>query len=265
MFWLDENNGWISVRYRSSSSVSSGTSFRTSDGGNSWQEFPLPTGDPLAFSSSQVGWQAGGAAGDELYRSLDGGTTWQAFIPSGLPGVIMRTFLPVFENNNTGLLPVLVQDGGQYQLVFYESQDGGLNWQAPGSIPLGAGFDPAGIQVSVAAPNHVSVIDPAGAFFNLNEGLVTSMDLSQSLAGVTYLDILDQQHGWALSNVQDCIPAAGVPLNSDGKGTYNCQDTTRLLSTADGGSTWQALPLPTGMGSAVVQETQVVPTCQPMP
>src|SRR3989304_5448174 len=40
MFWLDENNAWISIRFRSSSSVSTGTSFRTGAGGDSRREIP---------------------------------------------------------------------------------------------------------------------------------------------------------------------------------------------------------------------------------
>ena len=37
----------------------------------------IPIGDPVAFVDRRRGWTAGGAAGDQLYRTEDGGRTWR--------------------------------------------------------------------------------------------------------------------------------------------------------------------------------------------
>ena len=259
IFWLDENTGWVSVKFRSSSSVSTGTSFRTMDGGITWQESSIPIGGPLKFSPSQVGWLAGGAAGDELYRSIDGGNSWTEFTLSALPGVIVQTYLPVFDDNRTGLLPILVRDSSNYQMVLFESQDDGLNWQALGSIPLGNVVDPAVLQVSVMDTRHAGVLDPSGRFFLLDDRQVTSFDSGSTyFPGITSLDMFDSLQGWAVSNMQDCTPIIGA-LAAGGKSSYNCLDSSRLLQTRDGGRSWEALVLPAGMGSSLLQVTQVVP------
>ncbi|MFC2029053.1 glycoside hydrolase domain-containing protein, partial [Chloroflexota bacterium] len=260
MFWLDEYSGWISLKFRSSSSVSTGTSFRTIDGGNSWQEFPLPVAGELAFSTSQVGWLAGGAAGDELYRSSDGGRSWTPFSPPALPGSIVRTYLPAFDANGSGILPILLLADGGYQLFFYESQDAGLGWMASGGIPLGIALNPAALLIPLMHPGQVAILDPAGRMFHLDGGQLTSFKSdAQFPLGITDMDMFDPNLGWALSTWQDCTPAAGVPANQDGKGSFNCTETSRLVITVDGGRTWQDLSLPAGMGSSLILETQVIP------
>ena len=65
MLWLDENTGWVSVKRRTGTNFSSGTLFRTEDGGLSWQRLALPIGGPVYFVNSRLGWMAGGPAGDQ--------------------------------------------------------------------------------------------------------------------------------------------------------------------------------------------------------
>lgn len=74
---VDERTVFVGLRLPSGSSFSRGRLFVSLDGGESWEERSLPLGERAAFEDAQNGWTAGGARGDELYRTTDGGYTWQ--------------------------------------------------------------------------------------------------------------------------------------------------------------------------------------------
>ncbi len=76
---LDALHGWLVVKHLTSSNFSTGDLFRTADGGLTWERLPLPLGEPVHFTSAQVGYVTGGPSGTEAYRTTDGGRTWQPF------------------------------------------------------------------------------------------------------------------------------------------------------------------------------------------
>jgi photosystem II stability/assembly factor-like uncharacterized protein len=59
-----------------------GTFGKTTDGGATWQELPLPTTDSYAgigvgFITDDIGWMAAEAASSPVYRTYDGGVSWE--------------------------------------------------------------------------------------------------------------------------------------------------------------------------------------------
>ncbi len=78
LFFLDAQNGWIVVRHATSSNFNIGTLFRTRDGGFHWERLSIPIGEPVVFVTPELGFTAGGATGNEAYRSPDGGLTWES-------------------------------------------------------------------------------------------------------------------------------------------------------------------------------------------
>ena len=75
---VDAQTGWLTLKLVSSSSFSRGQLFVTQDGGKTWEERPVPLGEPVQFSDAQHGWVAGGPTGEEFYRTEDGGRSWIA-------------------------------------------------------------------------------------------------------------------------------------------------------------------------------------------
>ena len=149
------------VRRQSSSNFSLGTLFHTSDGGEHWTELPLPLGEPVVFSSAQIGFQVGGTPGTSpttdltspsmdsnvyaqflesatnLYRTVDGGKTWQVLdlltnSNSGYDAQYPHYQLPLFRDPQHGLLPVLTDD----EVIFFATDDGGLSWSLAGRQAL---------------------------------------------------------------------------------------------------------------------------------
>lgn len=59
-----------------------GTFAKTTDGGQTFQEMPLPTGDSypgigVGFITPEIGWMVSGSAQLPVYRTFDGGQTWE--------------------------------------------------------------------------------------------------------------------------------------------------------------------------------------------
>lgn len=74
---VDARTVFLALKLPSGSSFSRGQLYASADGGASWERRNLPLGEAVAFVDPLNGWTAGGARGDERYRTNDGGYTWQ--------------------------------------------------------------------------------------------------------------------------------------------------------------------------------------------
>jgi len=157
--FVDAQTGWIVLKMASSSSFSIGQLFATQDGGRTWEEHPIPLGEPVQFSDALHGWVVGGPTEDEFYRTIDGGKSWLA-----APEQVYRAANIGLQPTLYGNLPVntvqvsktdaenawaLTQSGScsgektstsleaglllcRQQTLLWTTQDGGQTWQKIG-------------------------------------------------------------------------------------------------------------------------------------
>ncbi len=247
MDWLDEKTGWISVKQPTGSNFSSGTLFRTKDGGQTWARSDLPIGEPAYFVNNQVGWLAGGPAGDQLFKTLDGGRTWgKQPVPGSLAsGRSLFVYPPVFDSPEKGLLPLVIQTGDGFQLEFYSTEDGGENWilashllqsAAVGQPPVSL-LDASDLSATIPGSNRIVRMIAGEAQTTQNQDGLS--------AGIVDLKMLTSNFGWAKWGTAACTKQAAP----DGSKTVSCTTTTRLIATRDGGITWEDLTLPDGSGT----------------
>jgi hypothetical protein len=222
IFFLDPDSGWLVRRSISTDKGGTLSVLSTDDGGYSWQENPLPTFDhedvmqldsaSLDFVNTQTGWIAlklqssSNFSLGRLLSTRDGGLSWQErTLPLGEP--------VQFLDGERGWIT-----GGPLDQTFYTG-DGGKSWSLSGSIP----GDQIGTQI-------VSQLGDDG---ELPEGVVA-------------LELLDSQIGWAVVQNGFCtgykprageaIPPASQPLQ--------CETSSQLLMTNDGGITWHEISPP---------------------
>jgi len=249
---LDEQTGWLVIKQSTSINFSLGTLFRTSDGGRTWTRLDLPIGEPVSFVTDQVGWAAGGAAGNELYQSQDGGATWQtrAFLPAGTPGQEQVYLPPKFSDAGHGLLPVLIASGSNLRLDLYITANGGQTWGRENSTTLDGNVD-----VSVQPPikifdaDHlVAVIPRSNRILRKNGpgGYSTLSNTDGRSAGIVELSMADQDFGLAMQMSGGCNPPATAEEAAEAqpKSDETCGLTIKLLRTGNGGETWEPLTLP---------------------
>jgi hypothetical protein len=120
--------GWIALKKLTGGNFDIGGLLYTTDNGMSWQKLDMPIGDAVRFTTTEIGWVAGGVGGNELYQTLDGGRTWK-LVSLPLPkGSRIAVSLPVFTDPLDGVLPVIFLDPEETQLVIYSTRDGGITW-----------------------------------------------------------------------------------------------------------------------------------------
>lgn len=233
MGWLDTSHGWLVFKLASGSNFSLGLLFITADGGITWQAREIPLGEPAYFVTGQFGWVAGGPAGDVLYRTQDGGLSWDSVEVSS-----ERVYyqLPVFENEQNGLLPVVTED---LEAEFYRTDDGGRTWTLAGRVPLGPNISP---QVDpplarLGVGEAMLVVPGTGQIVRMEAGeIITRDNADGESAGIIRLSMSTLESGWAEWASGECSPAA--------PGDVICTQEKRLLSTRDGGEHWTAMALP---------------------
>jgi hypothetical protein len=224
---VEADTARLVLKLQSGSSFSQGRLFVTQDGGVSWEERSAPAGEPVKFVDAARGWMVSGPTGETLYQTLDGGWTWQRQ-EIGLPDQNrVISGLPWFDSDRTGWLPVLSgRDSGE-KMVLFTSRNGGETW----SLWRGPATEPGEFREALleASPG----IREAAPGSHLSQ-----LDLPD---GTYWVDFAGDQYGWAAVRSGDCQREASP---SPDPGRKHCELRQMLLTTADGGLTWNPVCSP---------------------
>jgi hypothetical protein len=233
------DDGWVMIHDNSGSSVSLGELFQTTDGGATWRRLPdPPIGGKVSFTSASDGWLAGGPVGDELYRTTDGGNQWNRVsveLPTGFRDRSPSYDTPTFFDDANGVLPVtLASPNSDASVAYYTTGDGGESWSLAATEPTNSiVVGPAGVPTDIVSLKSWVQVDPNG-------NKVTAVTGDSAQATTTRSDDLDSgsedtqwtdsKTGWDLASDVECL-----------NGKQDCHETTELLSTSDGGATWDTV------------------------
>jgi len=246
--FVDPEHGWISWRWSWGNSRASAMT-ATEDGGKTWEKLPASHGSgPMHFLSRNDGWMIGASEGQEsapiqeadaLWATHDGGLSWKAF-PLPLPGVSATTLTRLldvrFKNNREGTVAAaLYSPDSDPNFRYFEcvTRDAGNSWRfvsftSSNAQPLlGNDFlywsDFQSDSSKLAFRTSAAILDPS-----LPVGLAP--DGSFGL-----FRFHDNLRGWATFN-----DGPSAFFNIPGRGYAPVE----LLSTADGGHTWQIITPP---------------------
>ena len=131
-------------------SGSAGTVLRTTNGGTTWTQRPVPNADSLdfrslhAFSTDEALVLSAGAPA-LLYHTTDGGATWQLRYENRTPGIFFDAL--AFWNPTYG---IAMSDPVERQFVLIATHDGGRTWQ---QLPNNNMPPPAAGEAGFAASN----------------------------------------------------------------------------------------------------------------
>jgi len=226
--FIDPDTGWAVVRLGSSSNSSDGLLFHTTNGGEDWTEVSAPGGNPVRFLTADHGWTLSGPGRHGLLETSDGGVSWTPVSLTLPPPFEPRNEiygLPVFENENLGLLPVILSDSTGTQIWFYVTNDGGTSW----FLDQGVEIDE---QVSPSSVFPVEIVDTE------HWVLPTTGSLSGLVGPVLDLAFASPEVGWATIGGGQC---------TEDSGSVTCTLLSGLYGTTDGGDSWQPVSLPTGL------------------
>lgn len=232
------------LKLQSGSAFSLGKLFASEDTGRTWQERPLPAGEPVAFLDSQIGWTTSmTSSGRLLYRTTDGGLTWTLqSLP--LPSGEVEAGLPVFFDDRRGWLPALVHRPNETNLVILGTANKGNNWKIIKTFKLPETTERGeGVLLDLVSPHRWGTIIGGTARLLTENGHIASLDLP---SGVIALDFFNRKQGWALVQEGIC-KGKKVPLGSTDESEndpFTCQQFTHLLSTVDGGQSWVEITPP---------------------
>lgn len=238
--FVNPRNGWLVaslVAYMGNDEVEI---YRSTDGGETWVKVASATHESknsglsvdgakgaITFLNLTTGWITGVTPGPDwlyLYITHNGGRTWRAqnlpLPPELTPHWFAFPQPPTFFTAQDSILPTfysLLNDSRQETgslVVFYDTHDGGMTWTqtAPVSVSHVNGFS----ATSFVDMNHGWVKEGNMLYVTSDGGRRwTTIHPDQPFAGVTQLDFISPQVGWAVR-----------------------QTSPFLLKTSDGGHTW---------------------------
>jgi len=252
------------VGYVAQGSLQSTDLYRTADGGTTWTEvWPspalVPTGGQL-LAGGGIAYGIGPAGG--LVRSTDGGATWSAVgaDPAALSSIA----------GSQTLFGVKAASGGTDDL--YVSADGGRKWVSlplPASVspPYALGFDSRADGLVEARGGLFHTADGGRSFVLVNASppLIGSLDavapadawaigprsLRHSTDGGVHWQAYRDPGGAPPQFVSFTDAEHGMVLSGDYGNCGGTDCTSTLLTTADGGRTWNARLLPGVLATAL--------------
>lgn len=264
--FLDGQHGWVLTSAGSGPVGTPGPAFvyRTTDGGVHWSRTATLDSEAdiawlgISFASSATGFvtsSAGFRTGHSwtaplpIFVTHDAGVTWTklelkappagAFIEALISFAGSAGILTV-EDNRVDQCPA--QNGsscyseipaGRY---LYSTTDGGQHWSDPRPIEHG--------YVDMIDPQHWVLVTTTSISMSADGGATWSPPQALAIPAqwfATQAQFIDPQHGWVTlsDNSEGDFPGAGV---------YGPSGKTALIHTDDGGSTWQAVGLPSHSG-----------------
>ncbi len=219
-FLEDGVHGWASGT-ASAGPIAMRFIFKTTDGGDSWEEFSCPFYvRAMDFVSPDSGWGVGQSG--EIYRTVDGGENWtpqSSGTSRQLNGVTFINHLEGWACGGWESDPYLVLHTG----------DGGETWE---NQSFGSGYSCSGISFTdslngwISGYNatldaHIHVTDDGGATW-------TSQTLPTEVldGGIESIDFVNPLEGWAV--------------------TSSIYNNGYIMHTSDGGDSW-AIQYTTGL------------------
>jgi photosystem II stability/assembly factor-like uncharacterized protein len=254
VYFVNEHDGWILGSTSKESSI-----LQSIDGGETWQQrYRCSEGlFNIKFANHRVGWVVG--SNGSILRTSDGGANW-ARQKSGVN--VLLTGLAVLDMSNawvTGALGTLLytRDGGETwnrrdiksqvgisDIVFLDSErgwavgygtilsttDGGKTWDMKSSgewKPLSSIF---------FANQNLGWITVGPVLLKTTDaGKTWAETLPPSQGQLAGLSFVDAQHGWVAKSRGE----EGSVVHIPGKETLSSESF--VLSTNDGGQTWQTI------------------------
>jgi photosystem II stability/assembly factor-like uncharacterized protein len=240
---------WVAVSQTAADGTSTVVIFRTTDGGQTWQQTTIQQTSPIfqqtspifqvTFLDAQHGWMLSkqldhaSAEAVTIFRTTDGGKTWTvassalaSSIDTPPPGHLPfggdkagLGFLDAMTGWTTGAFPL------NGYVFLYVTHDGGATWNRQ-LFPFSPGQ--AATQIVTGPPRFFTATDgilPVSfvtestsslALYVTHDGGITWKSTTPLAASATISDFIDMNHGWA----------------SDG---------TLLYGTSDGGQHWSSL------------------------
>jgi len=216
----DQTHGAVLARTATSQAFSLGTIYVTADGGTNWSAHPAP-------EAGVVQVEPGGGriwlAGANLHASTDQGQHWTQSELSLAGPVSAATVSPPIGTT----LPVTVLTDEHTEIQFLTTIDGGRTWGQP-TRQATHGRTGAGVRLAAAStPAGPIAYDTVGGHAYRPDGTdLRPSGLPDGIQTVTFAP--NGRNGWTLAGHGTC--------------TGNKQDCTYhndLLTTTDGGLTWQ--------------------------
>jgi photosystem II stability/assembly factor-like uncharacterized protein len=251
VYFLDALHGWIDST-APEAGLGHDVLYATTDGGKSWNLIgPLPQSATMSWvygvgnyrltfsrdaSGELRGWYIGNGV---LFTTTDAGHSWQAlFLHEACCST--RTFSqPVFSGRE-GILPVAYRDPSgpdnatANQIYFYVTHDGGATWGEPRIAPVG--FAPVGddLSITILDSQHIWVTSQS---LTGGDNVQTGPSVARTVDGGISWTVTHQT--WRILQMTFRDATHGFALDVTGD-----QNVNGILSTSDGGATWQRVNLP---------------------
>jgi photosystem II stability/assembly factor-like uncharacterized protein len=262
-YFVDSQNGWVMTSRSNLSPTDLRPAFvyRTTDGAQHWsQATTLPgksgigwTGISFAGLSDGFITTSAGYANSQswgaplpLFATRDGGATWtKVDLKPPLAGAFIEAVLSfsegagilIVEASHVESCPgqsgcVAITPAGRY---LYSTADGGHTWSDPQSI--GHGY------LALIDSHRWVLLTADGLSMSSDAGKTWSTPRALALPSgwfATETQFLDAQRGWV--TLSDSSEG-----NFQGAGAFGPGGKTALVYTGDGGSSWQAVQLPSSL------------------
>lgn len=249
----------------------------TQNGGQTWtrQSTPCKLGfqaDAADFLDPQTGWvlcgffQGSGGSSKWLYSTTDGGQHWRLLTgtiyggahPDFPPGVLVRPD----EAPPQGALPIIYGSGG---LAFLDAAHGFASFRYAGPFGGHTYATSDGGKTWTELPIPGGLFTSAFRFFTPSFGRI----LVNNQLQWAWLETHDGGAHWAqiyppLAPLLTGTPALHFPDANHGVAAHTLLDPRAILTTADGGRTWQLAPHD-GAGASVPAESSPTWTPQTVP
>ena len=214
----DASHALVEVWLEGSDAVGPSQVLRTTDGRN-WQTVASPGRGDISLRSSGRAWATSHRGFDtSVWRSVDFGGTWINSTPTEGTSIVWN--VPVFTNDNEGLLVGASRDQPQGRLIVLASHDGGVSWNSLANV-ANANRLTAGVPIPVSVPsdNTAVVVTPRGdRVVRAIAGQISSSTPAGLTGPVSRISFASGDSGWALNSTG---PMFG-----------------RLFATVDGGKNW---------------------------
>jgi photosystem II stability/assembly factor-like uncharacterized protein len=229
--FVDAQHGWLMVRMNGNTAVSIGVLRATEDGGKTWKSLGAPAAGPVRFVTPNEGWMEGGpteGVTQGIYVTRDGGRNWTLLTLKTPAEVLPKTYpiyqLPQFVNKDTGFLLTTFSGPNDEspKVALFTTKDGGRTWKFGSVLDEGR----AAWYITVADSDWLAAGCPRGkpaliraTGSRMSKTLIPAGKADDICAGggIVVLSFADSSRGWLLL--------------FDGE----------LLSTPDGGITWQEI------------------------